>query len=121
MNFHCNHTEHDLIILSILAEQQRNHWAIKIEHRILKQTHDIKLAENLSPLTKDLEEVKKSTQKLGEVIRENKSTQLAIQNITGTQSLGDSLAFMKKSKNLNKLLEETNGEVSFGIIYLLNH
>ena len=45
-------TEQDLIILRKLAEQQKNQQALKSENRILKQTHDLKLAENLSPITK---------------------------------------------------------------------
>ena len=38
-----------------LAEQQKNQQALKIKHRLLKQTHDIKLAESLSPMTKKLD------------------------------------------------------------------
>ena len=46
----------------------------------MKQTHDIKLAESLSPITKKLDEVKESTKKLGDVIKENNTPQLAIEN-----------------------------------------
>ena len=48
----------------------------------MKQTHDIKLAESLSPNTKRLDEVKESTEKLGDVIKETqpKTPQLAIEN-----------------------------------------
>ena len=46
-------TEQDLINLRKLAEQQKNQQVLKIENRILKQTHDIKLAESLSPITKN--------------------------------------------------------------------
>ena len=65
-----------------LAEQQKNHRAEKIKNRILKQTHDIKLADNLSPITKKLEDVKESTQKLGGGIEESQpdTPQLAIEN-----------------------------------------
>ena len=45
-------TEQELINLRNLAEQQRNQRALKIKNRILRQTHDIKLAESLSPITK---------------------------------------------------------------------
>ena len=42
-------TIQDLIESSKLADQQKNHRAIKIKNRILKQTHDKKkLAENCS-------------------------------------------------------------------------
>ena len=55
-------TEQDLINLRKLAEQQKKQRAEKIKYRILKQTHDVKLAESLSPITKKLDEVNKSTQ-----------------------------------------------------------
>ena len=41
---------------------------MKIKNRIPKRTHDIKLAESLSTIAKKLDEVKETTQKLGEVI-----------------------------------------------------
>ena len=44
MSIYSNVTEQDLINLRKLAEQQRNQRATKIRKRILKQTHDIKLA-----------------------------------------------------------------------------
>ena len=52
MSIYSNITEQDLISLRKLAEQQKNQRALKIKIRILKQTHDIKLAESLSPITK---------------------------------------------------------------------
>ena len=75
-------TEQDLFNLRKLAEQQKEQRAIKIKNRILKQTHDLKLAESLSPITKRLNEVKESTEKLGDVIKESqpKTSQLAIEN-----------------------------------------
>ena len=57
-----------MINLRKIAEQQKNHRAGKNKIRIIKQTHDVKLAESLSPITKKLDEVNKSTQKLGDVI-----------------------------------------------------
>ena len=59
MSIYSNCTEQDLIILRKLAEQQKNQRAETIKNRILKQTHDIKLAERLSPVRKKLDEVKK--------------------------------------------------------------
>ena len=74
-----------------MAEQQIEQRALKIENRLLKQTHDIKLAEYLSPVTKNLDEVNKSTrelllpntkklvtikertQKVGEIVKESNS------------------------------------------------
>ena len=52
MSIYYNVTEQDLIFLCELAEQQENPRALKLKNRILKQTHDIKLAESLSPITK---------------------------------------------------------------------
>ena len=70
MSFYSNFTEQDLIILRKLAEQQKNQRAPIIKNRILKQTHDILLAESSSPITKKLDEVKQTTRKLGDVIKE---------------------------------------------------
>ena len=68
MSVYSNVTEQDLINLLKIAEQQKNQKAFKIKKRLLKQTHDINLAESFSPLTKKLDEVKETTQELGEVI-----------------------------------------------------
>ena len=82
MKVYSNVREQDLINLRKLAKQQKNQPAPKIKNRILKQTHDIKLAETLSPITEKLTEVKESTQKLGNVIQESQpeTPQLAIEN-----------------------------------------
>ena len=80
MSIYSNVTEQDLINLRKLAEQQKEQPALKIKNRILKQTHDKKLAESLSPITDKLDEVKKSTQELGDVIKENNTPQPAIEN-----------------------------------------
>ena len=60
MSIYSNVTEQDLKKLRKLAEQQKEQRAPKIKNRILEQTHDIKLAESLSPITKKLDEVKKN-------------------------------------------------------------
>ena len=62
MSIYSNVTEQDLINQRKLAEQQKNQRAQKIKNRILKQSHDIKLPESLSPITKKIE-VNASTQK----------------------------------------------------------
>ena len=69
MSIYSNVSEEDLINLRKLAEQQKNERALKIKNKILKQTHNNKLAESLSPITEKLEEVNKSTKKIGEVIK----------------------------------------------------
>ena len=68
-----------MIHLRKLAEQQKEQRALKIRNKILKETHDIKLAESLSPITKKLDETSK---KLVEVIKKSqpKTPQLAIEN-----------------------------------------
>ena len=73
MSIYSNVTEKDLDNLRKLAYQQKNQRAEKIKNRILRQTHDIKLAESLSPITKKLDEVNKSTKKISEVIKESNS------------------------------------------------
>ena len=88
MSIYSNVTEQDLDNLRKLAEQQKEQRAIKIRNKILKQTHDKKLAESLSPITNKLDETSKklhdvieeSTQNLGNVIKENNTPQLAIEN-----------------------------------------
>ena len=69
MSIYSNVTEEDLINLRKLAEQQKNERALKIKNRILKQTHNVKLAESLSPITKKLDTINESTKKISEVIK----------------------------------------------------
>ena len=64
MSIYSNVTEQDLENLRKLAEQQKEERAEKIKNRILKQTHDIKLAESLSPITKKLDNIDKSTKEI---------------------------------------------------------
>ena len=118
MSIYSNVTEQDLDNLRELAEQQKEQRARKIRNGILKQTHDIRLAESLSPITKKLDEVKETTKKLGDVIKFSKpetpqlaiaNTQTpAIENTSTSQSLRDTLSFMKKSKNSFKLEQDGN-------------
>ena len=71
MSIYSNVTDQGLKNLRKLAEQQKNQRDPKIKNRILKQTHDIKLAESLSPITQKLDEVKETTQKLGKVFEKS--------------------------------------------------
>ena len=77
MSIYSNVTEQHLDNLRKLAEQQKEQRALKIKNEIWKQTHDIKLAESLSPITTELDE---TTKKLGDVIEKNITFQLAIEN-----------------------------------------
>ena len=93
MSIYSNVSEQDLINLRKLAEQQKEQRAIKIKNRILKQTHDENLSESLSPITKKLDEtskelcdvIKESTHNLGNIIKENNTPHLAIENTPTTQ------------------------------------
>ena len=73
MSIYSNVSEQDLINLRKLAEQEKENRALKIKNRILKQTHDVKLAESLSPITKKLDNLNKSTQEVGDIIKESNS------------------------------------------------
>ena len=73
MSIYSNVTEQDMINLRNLAEQQKNERAFKIKNRILKPTHDIKLAESLSPITKKLDTINENTKEIGKVIEETNS------------------------------------------------
>ena len=123
MSIYSNVTEKDLDNLRKLAQQQKNQRALKIKNRILKQTHDEKLAESLSPITKPIKEsldkVNESTQELGEIIKKSQPSQniktilqnsesqtQAIDNTSTSQSLRDTLAFMKRSKFFFKLQQD---------------
>ena len=63
-----------------LAVHQKEQRAIQIKYRISKQTHDIKLAESLSPFTKKLDEVRENTRNLGGIVEVSNTPQLAIEN-----------------------------------------
>ena len=69
-----------MINLRRLAEQQKNQRAPKIKNRILKQTNDVKLAESFNPITKNLDEVKESIQKSGDIVEESNTPLVAIEN-----------------------------------------
>ena len=82
MSIYSNVTGQDLINLRKLAEQQKKQRAPKIKNRILQETQYIKIAESISPITKRLDEVKESSEKLGDVIKESQpmTPQLAFEN-----------------------------------------
>ena len=130
MSFYSNVSEQDIINLRKLAEQQKNERALKIKNRILKQTHDDKLAESLSPLTKRLDLIENNKgEKIGELIKKAESESPAIENtqtqpetpaIENTQtqpgllydvSLENTLTNMKeKEKGFFKIREDKKGQ-----------
>ena len=83
MSFYSKVTEEDLINRRKLAEQQKNQRALKIQNRLLKQTHDVKLAESLWPITIKLDFINDTTEKLGVVIKESN---LEIDNLKSLQN-----------------------------------
>ena len=98
MSIYSNVTEHDLIILHKLSEQQKEQRVNQIRNKILKQTHDIKLAESLNPITERLDEViKNSKPETLQLALANTQTP-ATENTTTSQSLHETLSFMKKEK-----------------------
>ena len=113
MSNYSNVTEQDLINLRKLAEQQREQRALKNKNRILKQTHHIKLTESLSPFTKKLDEIKETTQKLGDVIKESqqKTPQLAIEN-TPTQQPIENIEGVLYDVELENTLKNTENNIT---------
>ena len=124
MSIYSNVTQKDLDNLRKLADQQKNERAFKIKNRILKQTHDIKLAESLSPITKKLDEVNKSTQesitpinkkldtinesirKVGNIIKESNS------EIIPSILLQDTFKSLKNTTNSLKLNKDESDNYS---------
>ena len=109
MSIYSNVTEKDLDNLRKLAEQQKNQRDLKIKNRILKQTHDIKLAESLSPITKTLDKVNKSTEKVGDIIRESNSKidLEALPNSSNfSNSMGEMIGSLMRSKNSLKITQD---------------
>ena len=83
MSIYSNVTEQDLINLHKSAKQQKEQRAIKIKNRILKQTHDKKLADSLSPITTGLDLLENNKgEKISEIIKKSQeeTPQLAIEN-----------------------------------------
>ena len=119
MSIYSSVTEKDLDNLRKLAQQQKEERALKIQNRILKHTHDVKLAESLSPITKEL---KKSTKKISEVIKESNSenennqeivpveNELEDENIqTNLRALPNSSMFSDQmKKTLGRLMSSAN-------------
>ena len=128
MSIYSKVTEEDLNNLRQLAQQQKEQRGLKIKNRILKQTHDEKLAESLrpitNPITKRLDEVNKYTNELGEIVKKSQPSQFsksqtpAIENTTISRALVDTLAFMKTSKNFFKLTKDDDGKVYWNEILI---
>ena len=115
MSIYSNVTEQDMINLHKLAEQQKNERALKIKNRILKQTHDVKLAESLSPITKKLDEVNKSTQEVGDIIKESNSEKIikALPNSSKfSNAMRQMIGSLMSSKNSLKITQDESGKAN---------
>ena len=122
MSIYSNVTEKDSENLRKLAQQQKEQRALKIKNRILKETHDIKLAESLNPITERLDKIKKSTKKIRKVINpsnsENENNQEIVpveiesedENIqTNLRALPNSSMFSDQmKKTLERLMSSAN-------------
>ena len=110
MSIYSNVTEEDLINLRKLAELQKNQIAEKIKIRILKQTHDIKLAESFSPITKKLDTINESTQKVGDIMKESNLEIINIKAVPNSSNFSDSMREMigslKRSKIFLKITQD---------------
>ena len=125
MSIYPNGTQQELINLIKLAEQRKNQRVLKIKIRFSKQTHDINSAENLSPINKKITEVKESTQKLGEIIKEKNTLQLAIENTeyelpiqnepihpgVKYDTLENTLSNMQNQNGFFRIEEKTNSDI----------
>ena len=101
-----------MINIRKLAEQQKNQRPLKIKIKTLKQTHDVKLAESLSPITTRLDLVENNKGvKLGDIIKKSQqeTPQLAIQN-TQTQPETPQLA-IENTPTTHQPMENNEGSV----------
>ena len=114
MSIYPNVTKQNLIFLRELAEQQKNQRVIKIKNRNFKQTHDIKLAESLSLITKKLDEVTDSTKELGEVIKQSISEtnrEVVPVEIDSNNSEGDNIRALPNSSIFSDPMTKTLGSL----------
>ena len=112
MSIYSNVTEQDLDNLRKFAEQQKNDKALKIKNRILKQTHDIKLAESLSPITKKLDTINESTKKITDVIKES-HPMIDLKSIPSNplyrKEMQEMIGALMSSHNSLKIIQEKPG------------
>ena len=112
-----------MIILRKVAEQQKNQRALKLKNRILKQTHDVRLAESLSPITKKLDDVSKSTQEslspltkkldtINESVKESNSKNNKETIVTTSILLRDTFNSLSEAHKSLKLNQEKDGNMN---------
>ena len=115
MSIYSNVTKEDLDNLRKLSQQQKEQRALKIKNKILEKTHDIKLAESLLPITKKLDNINKSTQKISDVIKETNSEKI-IKALPNNSQFSDSMRQMigslMNSKNSLKITQDESGKAN---------
>ena len=115
MSIYSNVTEKDLENLRKLADQEKNELALKIKNRILKQTHDVKLAESLSPITKELDTINDSTKQITDTIKESNSND-KIKSLPNSSKYSNSMKQMigslMNSRNSLKITQDELGRAN---------
>ena len=116
MSIYSNVTEQDLENLRKLAEQQKNQRAEKIKNRIIKQTHDFKLAESLSPITKKLDNINEKTKKVGDIILKESNSKVDIKALPNSSKFSNSMRQMigslMNSRNSLKITQDESGRAN---------
>ena len=115
MSIYSNVTEKDLDNLRKLAQQQKEQRAEKIKNRILKQTHDVKLAESSSPITKKLDTINESLQKVGDITKETGSNEkiMALPNSSKFSiAMRQMLGSLMNSRNSLKITQDESGRAN---------
>ena len=115
MSIYSNVTGEDFINLRKLVEQQKNQRALEIKNRKLKQTHDIKLAESLSPVTQKLHDVIKETFQPSENIKPilQFSQSQTPKLVSASDELVETFSKMKDSKNIFEVIRDAEGKFSW--------
>ena len=115
MSIYSNVTEQDLDNLRKLAQQQKEQQALRIKNRILKQTHDVKLAESLSPVTKKLDTINESTKEIGRVFKETNSM-VDIKSLPNSSKFSNAMRQMigslMNSRNSLKITQDETGRAN---------
>ena len=115
MSIYSNVTEQDLINLRKLGNQQKNPRAEKIKFKILKQAHNIKLAESLSPITKKLDNINENAKKVVDIIKQSNS-KFDIKALPNSSKFSDSMRQMigslLNSKNSLKITQDESGRAN---------
>ena len=119
MSIYSNVTEKDLDNLRKLAQQQKEQQALRIKNRILKQTHDVKLAEYLSPVTKKLDTINESTKEIGRVFKETNSM-VDIKSLPNSSKFSNAMRQMigslMNSRNSLKITQDETGRANISAV-----